>query len=330
MGDVAICVPVILSLIDKYPDVKVSVLTKKNFAPIFSQIENCEVILADFKQKHKGFLGLFRLFKELKCFNFDYIADFHSVLRTHILSFFFLFTGVPFVKIDKGRQEKKALIHLKNKNFKPLRPSFLRYADVLKKLGFDISFEKKYFLKKNLISENVKKILKTDSKKIGFAPFAAHKGKEYDFFILKDVIYKISLNSENQLFVFGGGESEKQKVEEIVSENIINTIGKFSFEEELQIISSLDCMVSMDSGNGHLSAMFGVETLTLWGVTHPFAGFTPYGQPENNQLLADRDKFPLIPTSVFGNKYPEGYQNAINSIKKEDILLKIEEILSKK
>lgn len=86
-------------------------------------------------------------------------------------------------------------------------------------------------------------------------------------------------------------------------------------------------MLAMDSGNAHLSAMYGVPTLTIWGVTHPFAGFSPYGQPNENMLLADRNKFPLIPTSVYGKAYPAGYQNAITTISEEQILTAIKQIL---
>ena len=84
--------------------------------------------------------------------------------------------------------------------------------------------------------------------------------------------------------------------------------------EELNLISNLDVMLSMDSGNAHLAAMFGIKVITIWGVTHPALGFAPFNQKANNQLLADRIKYPLVPTSVYGNKCPDGYQGAIETI----------------
>jgi ADP-heptose:LPS heptosyltransferase len=78
-------------------------------------------------------------------------------------------------------------------------------------------------------------------------------------------------------------------------------------------------MIGMDSGNGHLAAMFGVTVLTIWGVTHPYAGFVPFGQPEANQLIPDLEKFPKIPTSIYGNKVPNGYEDAMLSIPVEKI-----------
>ena len=107
-------------------------------------------------------------------------------------------------------------------------------------------------------------------------------------------------------------------------------LGKLKLEEELSLISNLDLMLSMDSGNGHLAAMLGVNVITIWGVTHPFAGFAPFNQPEDYALVADREQYPLIPTSVYGNTYPEGYENAAGSISVEEIVAKIKSVISAK
>ncbi|MEO0528703.1 MAG: glycosyltransferase family 9 protein, partial [Bacteroidota bacterium] len=105
--------------------------------------------------------------------------------------------------------------------------------------------------------------------------------------------------------------------------------GKLTFQEELALISNLDLMLSMDSGNAHLAAMYGIPVVTLWGVTHPYAGFYPIKQARDNALLANRDKYPLIPTSVYGNKMPSGYEKAMETISPEAVFQKIEMILRK-
>jgi hypothetical protein len=43
-------------------------------------------------------------------------------------------------------------------------------------------------------------------------------------------------------------------------------------------------------------------------------------QPEKNQLLASQKEYPLIPTSIYGNTFPEGYESAIASIPSELIV----------
>jgi len=40
-------------------------------------------------------------------------------------------------------------------------------------------------------------------------------------------------------------------------------------------------------------------------------------------LVSDREKFPLLPTSVYGNKKVEGYGDAMRSINPDEIVNKI-------
>jgi ADP-heptose:LPS heptosyltransferase len=75
--------------------------------------------------------------------------------------------------------------------------------------------------------------------------------------------------------------------------------GKYSFQKELELISALDLMISMDSANMHLGALFGVPVVSIWGATHPYAGFYGWGQLPGNAAQID---LYCRPCSVFGNK----------------------------
>ena len=79
--------------------------------------------------------------------------------------------------------------------------------------------------------------------------------------------------------------------------------------------------------NGHVAALLGVKVLTIWGLTHPYAGFSPYGQSKENNILVDRSLFPKIPTSIYGNKSPAGYDNAINTITTQEIINRVRELI---
>ena len=87
-------------------------------------------------------------------------------------------------------------------------------------------------------------------------------------------------------------------------------------------------MISMDSANGHLAANYNIPVLTLWGMTHPFCGFMPFDQPQENSITLDRNHFPYIPTSIFGNKIPKGYENAFRTIDPKIVIEKALDILS--
>jgi len=79
----------------------------------------------------------------------------------------------------------------------------------------------------------------------------------------------------------------------------------------------------MDSGNAHIAAMLGVKVITLWGATHPYSGFSPFNQPLENALVSDRNLYPKLPTSVYGNKKVEGYEDAMRTILPETVVEKI-------
>lgn len=323
MGDVAMAVPVIRALVSQYPDVKLTIVTREFFAPFFREIRNVEVFFIDPKGKHKGVFGLWKLSKELKQIQFDAIADIHNVLRTKILK---LFLSRTFSQIDKGRSEKKALIS--GEKFEQLKTTYQRYTAVFQSLGFPVDLSAPEFPEQIELNSKIKNFISNPSLPlIGIAPFAAFEGKMYPLEKMKLVINQLSKNFN--IILFGGGNAEILQLNQIEAQtpNTKTVAGKLTLDEELDLISNLDLMLSMDSGNGHIAAMLGVKVITIWGITHPYAGFRPFNQPEDHQLLADRNTYPEIPTSVYGNKQPKGYEKAAGSISVEKVIEKINSII---
>ncbi|MDD7885901.1 glycosyltransferase family 9 protein [Flavivirga sp. 57AJ16] len=324
MGDVAMSVPVLRALTEQYPDTKITILTRAFFSPFFRDLKNVRVFPADVKGKHKGVLGLYKLSKELKSLKIDAVADLHYVLRSRILKFFLF--GKQCNQIDKGRAEKKALVS--GKIFRQLKTTHQRYADVLEGLGFKLDLSNPVFPNKSNLNEKTQALIRLGSRKmIGIAPFAAHEGKVYPLDLMKKVI--VALSKDYKVILFGGGAKEITILNDLEEslDHVINIAGKLSLDEELDVISNLEVMLSMDSGNAHVAAMLGVKVVTIWGVTHPYAGFAPFNQPEDFAILSDRNQFPEIPTSIYGNKYPENYKEASGSISPETVIEKIKSIL---
>jgi ADP-heptose:LPS heptosyltransferase len=66
--------------------------------------------------------------------------------------------------------------------------------------------------------------------------------------------------SKNKIIsCFGGGKRKNFGFFQTL--NVIN-IAEIKFKQELELISNLDVMLSMDSGNGHIAAMLGVSNFT--------------------------------------------------------------------
>lgn len=329
MGDVAMTVPVLRVFSQTYPDVKITVLSRPFFKPFFEDIPNLDFLEADVYGEHKRF-GLFKLANEAKALGIDAVADLHNVIRSKIITKYLKFKGIDTATIDKGRAEKKALIAAKGENISQLKTTHQRYADVFEKLGFPLNLGKHIAAPKKRLSPKLNGLLGVESKKlIGIAPFAAHQSKMYPLSLMADVIRELDTADKYRIFLFGGGKKEIEQLKKMENPftNVTNVAGKLTFEEELALISNLDLMLSMDSGNGHLAAMYGVPVVTLWGVTHPYAGFVPFNQSENNQLVSDREKYSLIPTSVYGNKFPKGYDGAMQTIAPKMVIQKVRELL---
>jgi ADP-heptose:LPS heptosyltransferase len=326
MGDVAMTVPVVRELTKQYPEVKITILTRAFFTPFFRGIKNVAIYEAEVKGKHKGVFGLHRLSKELRELNIDAIADLHNVLRSNILKFFL--SDIKVVQVNKGRREKKALI--KGKQFKQLKTTHERYADVFRSLGFSLDLSQPQFPKKPSLTPQLSNLIGNTDNLIGIAPFAAFSSKAYPLELIKEVISELS--KEYKVLLFGGGKEEVAKLNTVESKfnSVVNLAGKLTLDEELDVISNLSVMISMDSGNGHIAAILGVKVISLWGVTHPYAGFYPFNQKQSNALLADRERFHKIPTSIYGNKYPEGYEKAIASITPKEIVEKVNEAINYK
>lgn len=326
MGDVAMLVPVLRILTATYPNLKITLLTRRFFAPMFKDIPNVEVYQADLSGIHHGFVGLCRLARELKELGIDAVADLHDVLRSNVLRYIFYLYRIPVKQIDKGRAEKKELTAENNKVFKQLKSTHQRYADVFSELGYPVDLKKPSFPSKQKLSPKILEITgKNVLKWIGIAPFAQHDSKVYPLDLMERVIKEIDKEGKAMIFLFGGGKLETDKLEALAKKfsNVVSIAGKLSFEEELALISNLDLMLSMDSGNAHLAAMYGIPVITLWGVTHPYAGFSAFNQPPENNLLPDLNKYPKIPTSVYGNKFPEGYENVMRSISPQKVVDKL-------
>ncbi|WP_246067799.1 glycosyltransferase family 9 protein [Changchengzhania lutea] len=325
MGDVAIVVPVLRALTNQYTNIKVTVLTRPFFAPFFRNLERVSVCPAHLKGKHEGVSGLYKLARQLNKENQFYAtADLHNVLRSKVLRRFL--KCKRFISIDKGRKEKQNLIN--GKRFSQLKTTHQRYADVFETLGFPLDLSKPTFPDKANLSPKISALIGSSQQQwIGIAPFAAHQGKMYPLHLMKDLIGILS--KTYKLILFGGGIKEIEILDDFQNEfeNTINIAGKLNLDEELDLMSNLDVIISMDSGNAHMAAMLGKKVVTIWGVTHPYAGFAPFNQPNHYALLADRDAFPKIPTSVYGNKCPENYQGAAGSISPETIVNKVISIL---
>jgi ADP-heptose:LPS heptosyltransferase len=329
MGDVAMTVPVLKLLLEQHPELRLTIVSRPKFAPLFDNLPNCIFFSADVDNTYKGLTGLYRLSIELTALKPDYIADLHEVLRTNLLGLLLkLRIKTVLVKINKGRKEKKKLCaENPNKERYPLKSTFQRYADVFNKLGFYTDLNAAYSFPIPELSAKSKLLLsESDSKiAIGIAAFARYDWKTYpENQMLETISILLKKKSDVHIFLFGGqADRDKFIAWKELFGGCISVVSELSFSEELSLIARMKLMLSMDSANMHLASIYSVPVVSLWGPTHPFFGFYGWRQNPENALCADLERYPTLPCSVNGSKIHKGTEDCMSSISPEIIAAKI-------
>jgi len=297
MGDVAMTVPVVAQLAQR-DDLCVTVLTRKAFLPLFSNLENVEVFA--FLDEHKNFWGLLRLFRELQKYKkWHVIIDLHNVLRTKFLRFLFRFSIAKIAILQKNHCEKRNLTRKNRKKMTQLPSVQDEYTAACARAGFPVEVKPcKLYDNISLPAEILQITGKKNEKWLGIAPFARHQAKTYPFKKMQEIIRHFSEKGDVKVFLFGG-KADAKILEIITYNNVYSLAGRTSFADELQVMAHLDCMLSMDSGNMHLTNLVAVPVVSIWGATHPFAGFVSAGSAKNTIIQRD---LACRPCSVFGNK----------------------------
>ncbi len=326
MGDVAMTVPVVASFAKAYPDINITMLSTPRFQPLFANIPNLKFVGVDKTGRHKGIRGLWRLSKEITADgDFDQMIDLHDVLRSKMLRTIMRFRGSDVIVVDKGREEKKALVSGKNKS--QLKQMVQRYHETFEKAGykFDLSYDVYDSDASSDFSEELN--LTSHISNIGIAPFAQHEGKIYPLDKMEQVVRMLSERNIG-VYLFGGGKKEEDVFNSWVGKypNVASLAGKYKLQEEMAAMKSMDLMLTMDSANMHLASLCGVKVVSIWGATHPYMGFYGYGQDPQNAIVANLD---CQPCSAYGNKPCRfGDMRCMTQIKPESVCDKILKILN--
>ncbi|MBO7044764.1 MAG: glycosyltransferase family 9 protein, partial [Prevotella sp.] len=165
---------------------------------------------------------------------------------------------------------------------------------------------------------------------IGIAPFAAHEGKVYPPRLMEQVIFQLlEKYPKCRIFFFGRGEQE-DKFFSLWCAQYRQCISASRYSEnmyqELIVMSHLDVMLSMDSANMHLASLTAIPVVSVWGATHPYAGFMGFGQPKDNAIQLDLD---CRPCSIYGQKpCQRGDYACLKNIPPERIVERITTIIN--
>jgi ADP-heptose:LPS heptosyltransferase len=325
LGDVAMLVPALYPVVSANPDDRFVLLTKKTVNQLFvNRPANLDILSVDTHDRHRGITGLLRLIADI----FGYIgairttlpqideicvADMHDVLRSQVIRSLLRLRGAKVAIIDKNRKAKLDLVKQHDKCLVPLKSSFERYCEVFQTLGYTVPQPFKGLFSTKPAHKSFR---------IGIAPFARHVTKIYPLPLMERVIDGLLQHSGVEIVLLGGRDDAKALNALTANrDRCMSVAGLLPFPDELALMNGLDVVLSMDSANMHLASLVGVPVVTVWGGTHPFAGFSGYGQNDENAVQVPLD---CRPCSVFGcSKCRRGDLACMNQIAPENIIDRI-------
>ena len=338
LGDVAMTVPVVYAVARRYPDVRITVLSRSYARPLFEDLApNVNFMVADIKGEYRGFRGLNALYRRLVAKQFTHVADLHSVLRSGYLRLRFNLGRFKVNHLEKHRKSRRRLVAQKGKVRCQLPTSFENYFEVFRQLGFPVeqSDFRSIFPPEggnlNLLPKAVGP-KRSWEQWIGIAPFAAHQGKIYPKEKMLEVIRLLADRyPKARFFLFGRGKEEEEVFTQWEKQlpQCLN-VGQHleTLHQELILMSYLDAMISMDSANMHLASLTATPVVSVWGATDPLAGFMGWGQSRDNAVSLDLD---CRPCSIYGQKPCRyGDYRCLTGIKPETIAERVAAVINRK
>jgi ADP-heptose:LPS heptosyltransferase len=306
LGDVALTLPVLNTFLQQYPDSELCVATRAAFAPLLRAFPRTEVVTADFRGVHRGPAGLIRLFRILQAGGpYRAVLDLHGVTRSRLLRFLFRLGGTPVFHIRKQRSRRRALTRKKNKVFEPLLTVQERYCEVFNRAAFPLAPLLPFTFRPDAQSLHKAAGLTSPpgSRRIGLAPFASYPLKEWGMEKIEVLCRELENRYPAFFLLFGFGSRELGLLRRLVANTGIKAhiCDGADLGEQMALLASLECLISMDSANLHLGGLAGIPVVSVWGPTHPYAGFAPTGANAGRIVGIHHDELSCRPCSIYGN-----------------------------
>lgn len=306
LGDLALLLPVLQSWQIQNPDLEIAMLSRSWAKPLFSPLP-LRFYGAELQTKHRGLKGLWRLSREVTSdFKPELIVDQHQVLRSQILRQFWRLQGIPSLALKKDRATRKALTRYPHKERKTLPHVTELYRATFARSGWPCTFDPQRAPALNFPAKAETTALwerERGSYNLGVAPFAQHRGKRWPRRHLIACLQQLEYHGLH-LWLWGspGEQNALEEIGRASRQAYTNMAGRLPLDQEVALMAKLDLVLAMDSANMHLARLSNTPVVSIWGATHPLAGFAPLGEKPERQIQRGPEELDCRPCSIFGAK----------------------------
>ncbi|MDY6968217.1 MAG: glycosyltransferase family 9 protein [Spirochaetota bacterium] len=298
IGDIILSSPLLRSIKEKYPNVKIDYLTLSENSILLKYNPYIDrLLLID---KEKGFSDIVNKSIILRKIKYHYIIDLHRNLRSLIFKLFLKYQKKT--KLNKHYIKRFLLVHTNINLYCSPYSVINRYYDAAKVLNIqseknteiwtnhedliksietiksisnlNISPITGHFIGSKQIQQGL--INKYKQKIISIMPFAKWKTKEWGDSKFIELGCRLT-EEETYVFILGGSEDKKrcEEISRCIGKNAIALAGRLTLLETATALSISDCLVTNDTGVMHLGGAISIPVLAIFGCTTEELGFFP-------------------------------------------------------
>jgi lipopolysaccharide heptosyltransferase II len=275
IGDVLLTTPLLRAIRRRYPDARITVLTKPAYVPLLSHNPHVNQVLEAPPDRPLRILA-----RQLRAAQYTHLLDLHDSFRSRVLRAMVPGTWTTY---PKHRLARAALIYTKRDYYRDRRPVAERYFDAARVLQLTPDGQgPDFFLSPNAEREAEAWLAAADLGQrpiIALAPGAAHATKRWPVEHWRLLAGRLRDRGFSLIVV--GGPEDAPLGQALVSgsgRRIANAAGGFGLQGTGALLRQAAALVSGDTGVMHMAAAVNTPVVALFGPTARPFGFFPYSK----------------------------------------------------
>ena len=282
IGDIVLTTPTLRALRRRFPDARIDMVTKREYAELVETNPNVNHIYR--YDSPSGVNGLVQLSRELRQARYDLCVDLHCNLRSRILRL--LMQPKEQTTYSKEIFARTLLVQAKINRYGRMLPVPERYLAPLARFGVQnddnglelFPTEQDDAHVAGLFAEHG---LRRDEQLIGFGAIAAHPLKQWPIENFVTLGQRLLEQYQARIVLFGGpGDRENaERIAQQLPNRPIVLCGRVSLLASAAALKRCAIFIGNDTGTVHIAAAMQRPVVAMFGPTVEEFGFYPYRTP---------------------------------------------------
>ena len=322
MGDVLLATPVVRMIRKRFPETRIDVAVKKQFAPLWEGNPHINGIRT---LDSSGIGSLIRLIRTVRAGRYDAVVDLHGHWRTRMLTFF---SGASIrLRYRADRWTRFHLVHFHRNRYQTVRPVPIKYLDALAPLGvqddgggLELALDSKEIERADALLAGIG----GDPREwIALAPGARWPTKRWPVESFAELGRRLEAKGYGVLIL--GGKDDRSVCESVAAGLAKPVVVRGEpIRSSTALLSRSRLVIANDTGLMHAACAVGTPIVALFGPTTRHLGFFPF----RARAAIVEKPIACRPCSYHGSKRcPQKHFLCMRSITAGEVFEKVQSLL---